>query len=547
MKRLLSQLRRRPVIAGSFLALLGLGAVIGQLATEGAAHAIPIPVLVYQIDAFSGTHHASLLNLPVGQPGVPQVPIPVDINGDLLPDVTVAVNLVNVNGIFSNPPNVGNIIAPNIQINRIPTANLLGQPSLPLKIYVTLTVLDSSGGPSTKVKFGYDTGVGGSIPENFTALVGGLNNFFNPIDAVIDTTGDNLGVNTGINGYGLNNVAAPYQGPLHVIAGVNLAGQQNADIDLGYRPFPKTVEVTYGTDSAGQHITYTHGVLSQVDLTTNVVLSQMVAGGQSVTSLSARVDRMPRSLKVDIGPMSGGSGSINWQTRSDGRPPDVGVQLSNTAPNVAPLNANLNVEGLPAVMHGEWTIGPNGIPGHAAFTASGQGIGAVEAYINNFAGSPTKLQPWVPNQQQFLNFQQVAGGPFGVPEQLISARVERIRSVTFDQTSDGYKADAQIGDGELPLQAHIGIDGRSLPGNQASPQIEATTTISPLPDHLAFQLHNPGTDQAVNPLKLDYTSSKSVDVDASLILRQPGTGLTVGSSRVDLQACKLEYSIVSPK
>src|SRR5580704_17443102 len=117
------------LLAGAFVALATVGVARGLLASEGSAHGVPIPVPVYSIDAFSGTHHASLLNLPIGQPGVPDAPIPVDINGDLLPDVTVAVNLINVNGVFNNPPNLGAIIAPNVQIQRIPTANLLGQPS----------------------------------------------------------------------------------------------------------------------------------------------------------------------------------------------------------------------------------------------------------------------------------------------------------------------------------------------------------------------------------------------------------------------------------
>ena len=97
----------------------------------GPAH-VPDPAARYQIDAVSGSHHASLLNLPVGQPGVFQAPIPVDVDGDLIPDVTVAVNLVNVNGAVLNPPKLGQVIAPNMQINRLLTAPLLGQNAPPL-------------------------------------------------------------------------------------------------------------------------------------------------------------------------------------------------------------------------------------------------------------------------------------------------------------------------------------------------------------------------------------------------------------------------------
>ena len=38
-----------------------------------------------------------------------------------------------------------------------------------------------------------------------------------------------------------------------------------------------------------------------------------------------------------------------------------------------------------------------------------------------------------------------------------------------------------------------------------------------------------------------------VHVDAKGVYTCAGCGAEVGSSRVDLQACKLEYSIVSPK
>ena len=87
--------------------------------------AVPFPIPVYEIEAVSGSHQASLLNLPLPNVGAPQVPVPVDVNGDLLPDVTAAVNLVNAEGVFNNPPQVGEIIAPNIEINRLLTAPIL--------------------------------------------------------------------------------------------------------------------------------------------------------------------------------------------------------------------------------------------------------------------------------------------------------------------------------------------------------------------------------------------------------------------------------------
>src|SRR6187551_399618 len=101
-----------------YLGLLSLGgpllvAVLLSLVFSRASETVKIrptfavPVPVYEIEADGGpdyTHHASLLNLQLGQPGAPQAPTPVDVDGDLLPDVTVAVNLINIDGQYLNPP-----------------------------------------------------------------------------------------------------------------------------------------------------------------------------------------------------------------------------------------------------------------------------------------------------------------------------------------------------------------------------------------------------------------------------------------------------------
>ena len=127
---------------------------------------VPLPIPVYEIESVSGTHKASLLNLPVGQPGVlPQAPIPVDVDGDLFPDVLVSVNLIDAAGLFNNPPNVNKIIAPNIVIERVVKGVPLGS-SPPLRINIKLRIKDTDRSqPDTIVRFGYDTAQGGSIPR----------------------------------------------------------------------------------------------------------------------------------------------------------------------------------------------------------------------------------------------------------------------------------------------------------------------------------------------------------------------------------------------
>src|SRR3546814_16135167 len=103
--------------------------------------------------------------------------MPVDIAGGLLPDVTVAVNLIDAEGILQNPPDISEVIAPTIEINRLVTAPLLGQQAKPLKINIKLTIDDLEGGPGTVVRFGYDTGLAGSIPTSFKAVLGGRERF----------------------------------------------------------------------------------------------------------------------------------------------------------------------------------------------------------------------------------------------------------------------------------------------------------------------------------------------------------------------------------
>src|SRR5256885_9520110 len=89
--------RLKFLVAGGILAALaltGLGAALGGMFSNTAL-SVPFIVPIYQIETESNGHHGSLLNLQLGQPGVPQGPIPVDVDGDLLPDVEVAVNLID--------------------------------------------------------------------------------------------------------------------------------------------------------------------------------------------------------------------------------------------------------------------------------------------------------------------------------------------------------------------------------------------------------------------------------------------------------------------
>ncbi|HEY1827264.1 MAG TPA: hypothetical protein VGF87_04550, partial [Acidimicrobiales bacterium] len=542
------------VIALGVLTVVALGALLGL--RPGSAKGFPIPPITYSIIAVSGTHHASLLNLPVGQIGTYEAPIPVDVDGDLLPDVEVSVNLVNVNGVFHNPPQIGSIIAPNIQIDRLPTAPLLGQNSPPLKIEVQLSIADSSGGAPTVLDFGYDTGKGGSIPTYYHALVGGLQNFFNPLQAVVDTTGTIVGLQPNINALGLAPVADPYQGPLHVIGALSTPST-TANLDFGFRPFPGTVTLGYGTDSAGQHVTYADTDKGQVDLSGNISLS----GGGSTTTIDSRIDRLPQNLAMTFNTANTNTstaGTVDMTSSQNGRLPDVGLLLSSTSPGARPLNANVSIDGLPPVLHGDWSLPQNGpgaasanfcapaAPSSSPCTApQGAGIGAIQASITNYAPGTSPIVPYVPDQQQYLNFQQGGTNPAN-PDTLITARVERIRQLAFTQSATGLDATAQLGDGELPLETHFVIDGRG--GNAPGPYTAATATISPLPSsaHVNFQIPPPGSTTA--PTVLTYDASNPVDITGNFTSYGAQSGGACGTTNTicaQLQAFHIPSHLVT--
>lgn len=517
-----SSLRRPLLVVVPVAVVAVLFAAFGALRSlDGQRIGVPVPLPVYEIEAVSGSHTASLANLRLGQPGALQAPAPVDVDGDLVPDVTVEVNLVHVEGALFNPPQPGQILAPNIRISRIlpgaPLNSVVGRKSPPLRINVKLTVADVLGGPSTVFRFGYDTKGGGSIPTEFQAVVSGLDTFFNPVQAVVDTKSS------------LRNSGSPdisYEGPLALVLGVQKASF-DVKADVNYRPWPDAVRVRYSSDDAGQHLAYAHGISNQVNLRYNKVVDGNVTpiipgelpevdlrtvlrmtDGADELKVDARVDRLPRSLTTDFAP-----GRIDYRARTDGRLPDVGASVRSFADGKL-LNARVDVEGLPPELHGLWSLADDG-NASARFTTvdpdepgadpdAGRPLGAIEARITNYDAAPASLVPFRPSQAQHVNYQR-SGGDGGA--QLITARIEKIRDARFALTPDGVQASTNIGDGVLPLELHVDTD--ELPGGDL---LAATATIAPVPDRLAVRLAN-GTDGDLDdPFVLDYSASSSVDV-----------------------------------
>jgi hypothetical protein len=510
------QVIRRLHLSRRAIVLLLLGAAAALLLGSDGSHlrfkriGVPVPLPVYTIEGHSGSHQFSLLNLPVPQPGVAGVPVPVDVDGDLLPDITVAINLVQTQQVIANPPSVTNIIVPNLDISRLATAVVLGQASPPLTIEARLTLKDVGGNSGdTIVKVGYETGPGGSIPTHFNAGLGGLQNFFNPLRVDVNT------------GPALKDSPATYEGPLKVLADIDQGGGTTS-LGFHFNPFPHAITLTYGTDAAGKHITYAHDAPGQVDLVAS--LNSKAANGD-LTSFTGSVDRLPHSLALDLGPtVDQHKGSIEYRSSADGRLPDVGVNLALRPAGQRPTLVDAQIESLPTRMHADWTL-PEGDGDTAAnFNADGQGVGAIQADVRNYEGAtPAPLQH-VPTEQQFLNYQQrtPAHATQG-DDRHISMRTERIRNLDFHQNGDGFNANVDVGDGVLPLQTHFSTDDRVTGGRL----IDASATVAPLPDHIGLTMQAPVAATAGSPgapLKFIYDSTQSVDIDAHAEIRDAAAG-----------------------
>ncbi|MGH9138960.1 MAG: hypothetical protein ACRD0G_18265, partial [Acidimicrobiales bacterium] len=496
--------RQRTVVV--LVAAVGLGTALGLLARPADAQAVPSPV--YDIIATSNGHTASLLNLPLGQPGAIQAPVPVDVDGDLLPDVTVAVNLVDAIGLFNNPPDVGEIIAPNIEINRLGTVvSLLGQASPPLRIEARLRIMDVGGSePDTFLRFGYDTGPGGTIPPVFKAVVGGLESFFNPLEAVVDT-GPSAGR------------PVSYDGPLRLVGGIE-SGATEVDLGFGYDPLPRQLRVGYLDDAAGQHITYSHSASREVDLDTSLDLTS--ADGE--LHVDALVERLPSQIAVDIAEGGSDEGGITYSSNSDGRRPDVDVHVESwgNGDDDEPLFADMSLESLPADIAAEWSLPPGG-PVNVDFDAGGQGVGGVDVDVRNHPDGPDALPRFVPTENQHLSVHQApAPGDTGAVLRRISGRVERVRHVSFSDANGVLAADVEMGDGEQPLQ--VSYDCRiecSADGSLRLADVDAT--VAPLPDAFSVSMTEAGDDERTEPMVVTYEASQPADVDATVQLAQAGS------------------------
>ncbi|MGH9138623.1 MAG: hypothetical protein ACRD0G_16520 [Acidimicrobiales bacterium] len=237
-----------------------------------------------------------------------------------------------------------------------------------------------------------------------------------------------------------------------------------------------------------------------------------------------------------VRPGDDGSGGFDLLAQADGRLPDLEVRVVGDGPGAEPLIAELDIEGLPSELHGEWSLPESG-PTRIRFEAPREALGAVDARVAN-TEQLSLVAPHVAQSRQFLSFQREAG------ERLVTGHVEGIRLVEVDETDDGIDARVETAGLGAPLEVHADIDGV---GDDAL-LLAANSTVDPLPAEVA--VHITGVSGDDDPLEVVYESSDSVDVDGHVELREAAAGRgaacgTTGTLCADLEVRHLPARIAS--
>ncbi len=316
--------------------------------------AIPFPVPVYQIEASSGACTGSIANLGIGYVGTLEAPMPVDVNCDLLPDVLVAVNLIDLEGPLNDP------LATDSTSYEDFLADRLGPHDRPEHRDQPLPAERAELDPEPAVAAGADQreahaqgpascrsrtpscasattpAQGGSIPGQFKAVVRGLEDFFNPLEAVVDTKGDLQGGDT---------VPSYYEGPLTLIGGLE-QGRLRRQARHRLQALPRRREgrllqrrrrqphrrtpTASGSRSfaatappcpTARSSTTCPGELPEVDMVTTLD----VVDGDDTLDLTAALDRLPREIGLDFDTPTD-AGRIDYRATNDGRLPDARVE-----------------------------------------------------------------------------------------------------------------------------------------------------------------------------------------------------------------------------
>jgi hypothetical protein len=483
----------RHAVAVAFLAFGGL-LLFGHTSGSAAAD-VPSPLFV--IDTYSGSTHV-VRHSTVG------LPTSIDVDGDGAADVSVTLSLVDAGGL-ADPGNLTAAVGADLTITS-PAVLGAQQAMPPLKIVVTMALVDPTTLHTTQqLRFGYDTGTGGSIPAHFEASLTGLAQGFNPLHATVDTAGGLLGIATNPN------QPPTYTGPLTLLAGVGTPGAVNTDVAARYLPFPGSVGIDYATDADGMHLHYAQPPDSVTRLHADITGTSADGSGWNAT---ADIDRMPNDLTADIA-VGDGQGRVRL-SHGPGDDTDARVALTSHDAHGGLLVARSAVAGLPDSVTATWSLCPADAPAGcvpgATFDSDGD-VAGLDLQARNFVGSPTLFALAQPSEQQYLAFQSATSGTSR--ETALSGHLEHLSHADLTPTPDGFAAHVRVGDGKSPLGVYYRSDERGAP--TAGPLLAADAHVAPLPAAIGFQLHAATTDQ---PMEAVVDTSAPAEITAHALLSE---------------------------
>ena len=493
------------VVAGAFI----LASCTGQDYAARLNNQSPVPF--YSIEYTSGNRSGTIANNSIGALGVPQVPKPVDVDGDSIPDIDVALNIVDASTVLADVP-AGKYVVPNLTFQRSVAA--VNKPTPPVKIEVVISL---PGPPPLNIRFGYDTRRGGSIPTSLKASLLGYEAGFKPFGAIIDTA---TPLSTGGGG--------GYDGPLALIGALQ-SGADKLGLDMNFSPLPRTFRVDYSEDviPAGdleggtRHIKYTDmtawpaGADPSVDLDAKVTIGKTTLPDPT-TTVDATIERLAPQTELHLD-LRGANNSVDYKGVTNQAAPDAAVTVVGKEGNKND-DIRLDLSAVPETVRAEWKTAGEELT-HALVTASGEGIGAASARIANFVDSDlsdsTPFVPFRPDNRMFAELRQNQSG-----DSLVNARVESLRRFSLDQVGKETHIGLDANDG-LPMRVKIESDLR----HQDKPRIDADLITSGLNRGTVLKLLET-TD--TRPVNLEYSAptgiSKNIDIAGTIDVRGAATG-----------------------
>ncbi len=513
-----------PVAVAVVAALVAIGGVTSIIEAERAV-TIPIPVPLVKVRTESGGIVRERL-IPIGG-----VPVALDVDerkllGLLWPDVDVSVGLLALEELPGSP------IVPVVQIKRNGLAIARNAPAPPLKIDLTLQLLDAGAGFSNlaTITYGYETTEGGLVPPNFrTKLIGPLaGGFIDPLEAVVETPG--------------------YSAPLKINAQVVTPGL-DAKFSVAANPLPERIHLIEDPRDDGLDFHLDHnGSIPDVKLDATADIRDR--GDQRVRHVDAHVERMPQSL--DLHHTSVGEHTLIDYSHTSALPrgPDLQAGYRDTkGDGTIVMDAGVKVAGLPNHMTGAVEMIPDDDGGAAIdkfdFKVLGGGeIESLEFLARNYTGPAGPMPEPVlgPDQLVTAATRQM---PDGSSRFRAAGRLLGVRAVQLDrQAADNQQIDvvADLGDGEQPLRALVDLDNRG-PGGPSDPakrlRLALDTTVDPLPGGPIHVNYDPARGGGATTLI--YDSPQTVDVDVDAVIAEGDTTDACGQSEVTCLKARIEH------